>query len=513
MEEIMLFDYDNKKIESIYKYAKELEDKTFRSVEEEYDHSPFKSYDEMREGYGMRVREESFDQTYGEPEKDVATIPSEKAKGQLGNFLETHYFGYAANGKQEADFSSVGLELKATPIDIGKNGMMRAGERLSITNISYTEPVIDNFYDSHVWEKLHRILLIQYIRDKTKDRMDYIIKFVNLFTPSPKDQLIIENDYQKINEKIKLGLAHELSEGDTMYLGACTKGSTAQKSWRPQYYGEHILAKKRNYCLKQSYMNYVLNEYVLKGKVPYDNLIERESVLKEKSFEEILIEKIDKYKGKSDEELCTMFSRPYNNNKAQWIELSNKMLGIKGNHAEELMKAGIKVKAIRIEANGHIKESMPLPNLVFKELVKQDWYDSDLYDYLENQKYLFVVFKKIGSKYHLIGAQLWNMPQKDIEEKVKPGWEKIKDRLLHGVEFIKTTNKKGKLEIKNNLLKKTENEVIHIRSHAAKAAYRLNDGTVIGELKHADQLPDGQWMTKQSMWINNDYLLSQLKVK
>ena len=83
----------------------------------------------------------------------VAKIPSKKAKGQLGNLLETHYFGYDANGNQQADFVSVGVELKATPIDLTKKGGMRAGERLSITNISYTEPVIENFYNSHVWEK------------------------------------------------------------------------------------------------------------------------------------------------------------------------------------------------------------------------------------------------------------------------------------------------------------------------------------------------------------------------
>ncbi len=399
---------------------------------------------------------------------------------------------------------------------------MRAGERLSITNISYTEPVIENFYNSHVWEKIHKILLIQYLRDRTKDRMDYIIKFVNMFTPPANDLKIIEADYEYINNKLKDGLAHELSEGDTMYLGACTKGSTAERSWRPQYYGEHIQAKKRNYCLKQSYMNYVLNEYVLKGKVPFDGVLHNigsedsllsEKELENKRFEEILIGRIDRYKGKSDEELCKVFDRPYNNNKAQWSDLSYRMLGLKSNHAEELTKAGIKVKSIRIEANGSIKESMPLPAFEFRKFAEEDWDNSELYNYLENQKYFFVVYKKIGSKYHLVGAQLWNMPQKDIEEKVRPGWQQIHDKLIDGICFTKKRDKNGKLIIANDLPKKTNNDIIHIRPHAPKAAYRLDDGTVIGDMKDADELPDGQWMTKQSMWINNDYILSQLKVK
>ena len=45
-------------------------------------------------------------------------------------------------------------------------------------------------------------------------------------------------DYKVISDKIKAGIAHELSESDTMYLGACTKGANAEKSTVPQYYGK-----------------------------------------------------------------------------------------------------------------------------------------------------------------------------------------------------------------------------------------------------------------------------------
>lgn len=155
---------------------------------------------------------------------------NDKAKGQLGNFIEKYYFGYDPNGNQEADFNKIGLELKQTPIDKTKKGEYRAGERLSITNISYNEPVEEDFYKSHVWEKIKCILLIHYLRDKSIERLDYVIKFVNLFSPPKDDLKIIIDDYNQINEKIKQGKAHELSEGDTMYLGACTKGATAKKA-------------------------------------------------------------------------------------------------------------------------------------------------------------------------------------------------------------------------------------------------------------------------------------------
>ena len=48
-----------------------------------------------------------------------------------------------------------------------------------------------------------------------------------------KDLLIMKQDYEKIITKIKAGKAHELSEGDTTYLGACRKG---QKGDADVYY-------------------------------------------------------------------------------------------------------------------------------------------------------------------------------------------------------------------------------------------------------------------------------------
>ena len=59
-----------------------------------------------------------------------------------------------------------------------------------------------------------------------------MIKLVDDWKFSEEDLKIIKHDWNLINGKILKGKAHELSEGDTFYLGACTKGSTALKSFR-----------------------------------------------------------------------------------------------------------------------------------------------------------------------------------------------------------------------------------------------------------------------------------------
>ena len=188
------------------------------------------------------------------------------------------------------------------------------------------------------------------------------------------------------------------------------------------------------------------------------------------------------------------------------------MLGIKSNKAEEFEKANITVKALRIDYKDKIVESSPLPTFKFKELVEETWEESKLFNYLDQQKFLFVVYKKDGDKYVLKGAQLWNIPYADLNTTVREGWENIRNVIIDGVKFTPKTNKNGKVIYSNNLPNKESNRVIHIRPHAQKSAYKFEDGTEIGNIsRDANELPDGRYMTNQSFWLNNTYVLSLLK--
>ena len=434
---------------------------------------------------------------------------NESNKGGLGTFLEEQYFGYKANTSPLPDFPKAGVELKVSPYEENTNGRIRAGERLVLTMIPYDQAVEGDIYKSHLWAKCHLLLLIYYLRDKQKDNMDYRIDYATLFTPPKQDLDIIIQDYKTIIDKISSGKAHELSESDTMYLGACTKGSTAEKSLVPQFYAPDIKAKRRAFCFKQPYMTYVLNNYIIPGKGTYEPIIKTDDELKEKSFEDAIKSKIRKFIGKSDKELCELFGREYNNNKAQWINLVYLMLGIKSNKAEEFEKANIVVKSICLEEDGSLVESSPLPNIRFKELAddKKEWEDSDLYCYLDETKFFIVVWQKKGNHRILKGCQLWNMPHSDLEGIVYKEWKAIKDVVKNGVVLTGKGNR-----VVNNFPTKDNNGAIHIRPHAQKSFYVFEDGSTFGSgsISDTDELPDGRRMTKQSFWLNNTYLLSQL---
>ena len=493
--------YDETNPLSIEEYAQRLIGSTFREV--------------LSSKNANEVREDDITEYY----------QNKSRKGGLGNLLEEEYFGYKANSVSEADFPKAGVELKVTPFEKNKKGEYRAGERLVLGMISYEKPVEASLEESHIWNKCRLLLIIYYLRNKRIiSNLDYEICFANLFTPPEEDLIIIKNDYKLIVEKIKARKAHELSESDTMYLGACTKGITAEKSMVPQFYGDHIKARKRAFCYKVSYMTYVLNNYIIPGVKTfnrkesiqnhdfetkrYEAIIKNIEELRTSTFEQIVEEKINKWIGKTDKELCSIFNRDYNNNKAQWIDLSYRMLGIKTNRAGEFAKANISVKAIRIEENGKMRENSPLPPFKFLDLMDEKWEESVLFSYFEEKRFLFVVFKKQGKEYVLKGCQMWNMPHDDLNETVHEGWNSIRNTLHKGV----VLNKKGNV-IENNFPKKKDNRIIHIRPHASRSYYVFEDGSTFGSgnISDSDLLPDGRRMTKQSFWLNNDYVISQLK--
>ena len=491
--------YDRTSPKSIEEYAKKLIGYTFEDIIE-------------------LNKKDSKELNKGEIKENTSLYYGNRSrKGGLGNLLEEIYFGYNANSISEPDFPEAGVELKITPFEKKKNGSFKAGERLVLGMISYDKEIEDNLYDSHIWNKCKLLLLIYYLRDKRiKDNLLYTIRYATLFQPTEADLKIIEQDYKIIVDKIKAGKAHELSESDTMYLGACTKGSTAEKSLVKQYYNTNVKAKKRAFCYKNTYMTFILNNYIIPNKNTYEEnvepIIRDVDDLKNCSFDEYIKSKINKNIGKTDEELCLLFDREYNNNKAQWIDLSYRMLGIKSNKAEEFIKANIVVKAVRIEENGNMVESSSLPTICFKELVKQEWEDSDLFKYFETTKFLFVVYKKQGEHYVLKGCKLWNMPYEDLNVDLYQGWKNIRDTVEKGTELEKKETKNG-IIIKNNLPNKNANRIIHIRPHTSKTFYKFEDGEIFGKgtYVNGDELPDGRWMTKQSFWINNSYIISQLQ--
>ena len=426
-----------------------------------------------------------------------------KGKGNFGQILEKFYFGYEPNSDAEPDFKEAGIELKSSPLKTLKNGDYRSKERLVLNIINYLEVHKEEFETSSFWKKNAHLLLVFYLHDRDLDLLDYLIKLVDGWQYPNEDLKIIKQDWEFINQKIKDGKAHELSEGDTFYLGACTKGSTALKSFRDQPFNEEQ-AKQRAYSLKQGYVNHIIANIAQEETAVYGKIIEQPEILdKVRSIEEIVILKFHPFYGKSAEQIEKELALELNQNaKSYFANLTNAILGIElGQKIEEFEKADIQVKTIRLKENDLPKEDISFPTFEYQELVETDWEDSDFKNILES-KFFFVFYQFEGENLILRKVKFWNMPYSDILL-AKNVWEEMVKTVSSG-EIVKEVTEKGIR--KTYFPKKTENKVSHVRPHARNAEDTY-------ALPVADKLTGLTEYTKHCFWLNASYMKNEIYLK
>lgn len=411
-------------------------------------------------------------------------------KGSFGHIYEENVFEYALNNDSEPDFLEAGIELKVTPYKYNKNGTPVAKERLVLNIIDYMNEYKNEFITSHFWFKNNKIQIIWYLWEEDKKKEDFIITNQLLLNLSnSKDLKQIEEDWNYIIKKIREGKAHELSEADTMYLGACTKGANAQ-SLRKQPFSP-IMAKQRAFCFKLSYMTQLVKKCIGVGK-------DAEQILKgDESLSDYIVSVINKYKNKTQKELMNIFSIDSNSKNLNSM-LVCRMFGAKGqlDQTDEFLKANIVPRTIRIEKNNRIKESMPFSAFEFNEIVKEEWDNSEFRNILETTKFMFFIFKNNGEDYVFKGIKLWNMPEVIIENEVKKVWNNTKNILQTGsivkdisINGIRTTNFPGM----------KDNDVCHVRPHARDAQDTF-------PLPVMDKMTGLTNYTKHCFWINSKYL-------
>ena len=406
-------------------------------------------------------------------------------KGAVGNVVEESWFGYTPNSDAEPDFPEAGVELKVTPYVRNRRGL-RAKERLVGCLINYETEWDKTFETSDFCRKCGTMLILSYEHRPDADKGDLFIDHATLFRFPEEDLAIIRQDWETIRDKIRAGQAHLLTEGDTLYLAACTKGATAATMRRQPF--SPIPAKQRAYSLKPAYMTRILNEYVF-GARRDERIIQDWRLLERQSFEAVLLERLRPYLGWTEARLWAQFGGR-SAAKSRLALLLGRMLGVRGPLARtaEFQSAGICPKTVRIQRSGRVRESMSFPAFRFSQLLEETWETSALRQQLEPTKFLFVVFREqADGQYCLERVKLWNMPAEDREE-VRRVWERTRALACGGVRLCPD----GRV-VRNNLPKASESPVAHVRSHGRDAS-------------DVDVLPDGTVLPKQCFWLNNRYI-------
>ena len=432
--------------------------------------------------------------------RDVCDLIAPNAsldKGSFGKILEKFYFLYEPNSDAQPDFKEANLELKSTPLKQLKKRQYRSKERLVLNIINYMDVVHQHFEESAFLKKNAHLLLIFYLHTKDTSVLDYVIKLVDEWKFSDTDLEIIRQDWEFIKKKIQEGKAHELSEGDTFYLGACSKGATAQTTRQQPY--NTILAKQRAYSLKQGYVNHIIASLAKDKTEVYGKLITPSAYPQKPSIEKIVIEKFAPYYNQSLEQILAHFDLKLNQkSKNFYANLTKAILKIDLKHAiEEFEKADIIVKTVRLKENNVPKEDVSFPAFEYTHLIEETWEESEFRAILEH-KFLFVFFQFENNQLFLRKVQFWNMPHADIEASYRV-WLEAKRVIQEGTIVKKISNERYYTYFPS----KKFSAIAHVRPHA-----KNKDDTY--PLPATDQLTRKDNYMKHSFWLNSQYIKDKI---
>ena len=428
-------------------------------------------------------------------------VVNSRNRGDLGRLVEKYYFCHTPPNNREPDFADAGLELKTTGISDYKKPtksgeVIKAKERLSLTDINYRTIQHEQWESSTLIHKCNLMMILFYKYNKavpvieqyfamkpllvsilssklkqTSEELDFIEKIS--LRISEDDLEMIRKDWEFIRQKIIDNKAHELSEGDTFYLGAARKGSGGENESLKKQNESDIGAPSRGFSFKQNFLTKLVQGH--------SKNLTSIGVGRTLTFDEATSLKFDSFIGLSEAEISRELNYSTNSKSRKWL-LASRILARSGQKILEFEKAGILMKTVSLTRQGEGREHMSFPAFVSMELATQDWQDSDFANQIEN-KFLFVVFQEDeNGEDRLIKVLYWNMPYQDRLEAERV-WEDAKKRLQKDAK---------------DLPRSTESKVAHVRPHAKNK----ND---------LDISPQGEMIVKRCFWLNKSYIAEVVK--
>ncbi|MFN0116972.1 MAG: MutH/Sau3AI family endonuclease [Elusimicrobiota bacterium] len=446
----------------------------------------------------------------GKSLKDVLgneIVQTYSGKGKLGQILEDLFFKYKPNSNAEPDFKEAGVELKTTPIKEIK-GNFFSKERLVFNIINFNEEHKEIFRTSSFWKKNQHLLLMFYLHDKDKIDLEYIFKIIRLWEFPANDLKIIKDDWERIVAKIKSGKAHEISEGDSLYLGACTKGAN-NKSLRSQPFCDKM-AMQRAFSLKSKYLNFIIEkslkgEEIFVNKNDYPIILEIENKVEEpfvsykrtkteelepiiksideyskgETFEQYVVKKFQPYIGLTENEIVISLQIKSSDAKSRYYDIAKAILGVTKRKIEEFEKAEVMMKTIRLEHSGALKESMSFPQIKYKEIINEDFWEDSYWHYALTRRFFLVVFQKDTQGNPVLQkVMFWTMPVQDLAV-AEEFWQDTKQKILN--------------DDYERFWKISDDKICHVRPKGINSQDMM-------------ETPSGRVERKKCYWLNSAYI-------
>lgn len=166
-----------------------------------------------------------------------------KNKGWAGHVLE-RYLGLAQNSRQAPDFGN--WDLKLVSLRRTSDGSLRVKETMAITMLEPAEVVSNEFADSHLYDKLRRLVVVSRISENVEDTRSILHAAAKFDLDDPAVFRAVKADYELIRATIReRGFAALTSDAGEL-VQARTKGRGHGSTTRAFYARTAFIARMLN---------------------------------------------------------------------------------------------------------------------------------------------------------------------------------------------------------------------------------------------------------------------------
>ena len=181
-----------------------------------------------------------------------------RAKGWAGQLIE-RYLGASAASRPEPDFVSLGIELKTIPVN--RRGRAKESTFVCMAPVRASSGL--RWSDSIVRRKLNRVLWVPVEADPDILPANSRTGNAFLWSPSPEQARVLEQDWQELVEMLCFGDIDKISTKHGEYLQIRPKAASAASLVRTTpAEGETGLTLPRGFYLRTRFTNMLLKEYL-----------------------------------------------------------------------------------------------------------------------------------------------------------------------------------------------------------------------------------------------------------
>lgn len=448
------------------------------------------------------------------------TKPNPKVTGIAGDVIEQSVLGLQADNLQRPDLDVDGIdtELKTTGIRLSKKdkNQYEAKEPMTITAVSPSQIVEEEFSTSKFWHKLEHMLFVYYHYASAKtvkaaEYADFYIRGYEFHEFSDMDKARLKNDWELVQSFImEIQCTYENPESQYPRLSSELRDKLAYIDTAPKWPNHPRFRLKRQVVtgIVQNHFGGRLEQ--LSGCYRgYQDIDSKCHSLINQDAGKTVAELVQQYKiaVKDITKLPKSISEA----------ITVKMFGaqsLKMNQIELFQKFGIVGKSITMTVAGGRTEDTKLVAVDFEEWTDRGiaFEESSIYDYFANHQFLCMLFEEPSKDAPLcdnkfLGFKRLSFCEGFIQGEVKKTWDEVR-RLVWNQELAETVeldkmgnpriNKKTGTVKKSINFPKSRDHIVFLRGGGLDARTKT-------------EKVNGINMYKQYVWVKGSYIAGALQ--